>query len=97
MMMKKDPRIYVAGHRGMVGSAIGRELTRQGFTQVIGRTHAELDLMDAVAVRHDIDPTLIASRSMLVQLSTNWDKYAPELMNWQRELLAEEGGAMPPS
>ena len=51
MMMKKDARIYVAGHRGMVGSAIGRELTRQGFTQVIGRTHAELDLMDAVAVR----------------------------------------------
>ena len=51
MMMKKDARIYVAGHRGMVGSAIGRELARQGFTQVMGRTHAELDLLDAGAVR----------------------------------------------
>ena len=51
MMMKKDARIYVAGHRGMVGSAIGRELARQGFTHVAGRTHAELDLLDAGAVR----------------------------------------------
>ncbi len=49
--MKKDARIYVAGHRGMVGSAIGRELARQGFTHVTGRTHAELDLLDAGAVR----------------------------------------------
>ena len=51
MMMKKDARIYVAGHRGMVGSAIGRELARQGFTHVTGRPHAELDLLDAGAVR----------------------------------------------
>ena len=51
MRMKKDARIYVAGHRGMVGSAIGRELARQGFTHVTGRTHAELDLLDAGAVR----------------------------------------------
>ena len=51
MMMKKDARIYVAGHRGLVGSAIGRELARQGFTHVTGRTHAELDLLDAGAVR----------------------------------------------
>jgi GDP-L-fucose synthase len=41
----------VAGHRGLVGSAIWRELQRRGFTRLIGRTHAELDLLDAAAVR----------------------------------------------
>ena len=43
-MMEKDAKIYVAGHRGMVGSAICRELTRQGYTNIITRTHAQLDL-----------------------------------------------------
>ena len=42
--MEKDAKIYVAGHRGMVGSAIVRELTRQGYTNILTRTHAELDL-----------------------------------------------------
>ncbi len=42
--MLKDSKIYVAGHRGMVGSAIVRELQRQGYTNIITRTHAELDL-----------------------------------------------------
>lgn len=42
--MEKDSRIYVAGHRGMVGSAIVRELERQGYTHIITRTHKELDL-----------------------------------------------------
>ena len=42
--MTKDSKIYVAGHRGMVGSAIIRELERQGYTNIITRTHAELDL-----------------------------------------------------
>ncbi|MCM1177384.1 MAG: NAD-dependent epimerase/dehydratase family protein, partial [Bacteroides sp.] len=43
-MMEKDSKIYVAGHRGMVGSAIVRELVRQGYTNIITRTHKELDL-----------------------------------------------------
>ncbi len=47
--MKKDSKIYVAGHRGLAGSAIMRELLRQGYTNLIGRTHAELDLEDAIA------------------------------------------------
>ena len=51
MKMEKSARIYVAGHRGLVGSAIWRELQRQGFKNLIGRTHAELDLLDANAVR----------------------------------------------
>lgn len=42
--MNKSSKIYVAGHRGMVGSAIVRELQRQGYTNIITRTHAELDL-----------------------------------------------------
>ena len=43
-MMEKDAKIYVAGHRGMVGSAIVRELERQGYHNIITRTHKELDL-----------------------------------------------------
>ena len=49
-MMLKDSKIYVAGHRGMVGSAIVRELQRQGYTNIITRTHKELDLCRQEAV-----------------------------------------------
>lgn len=42
--MEKNSKIYVAGHRGMVGSAIVRELKKQGYTNIITRTHKELDL-----------------------------------------------------
>ena len=42
--MEKDAKIYVAGHRGMAGSAIVRELNRLGYTNIITRTHQELDL-----------------------------------------------------
>lgn len=49
-MMQKDSKIYVAGHRGMVGSAIVRELKRQGYTNIITRTHRELDLINQQAV-----------------------------------------------
>lgn len=50
IVMEKNSKIYVAGHRGMVGSAIARELERQGYTNIITRTHAELDLTDQQAV-----------------------------------------------
>ena len=43
-------KIYVAGHRGMVGSAICRELQRQGYTNIVTRTHAQLDLCNQQAV-----------------------------------------------
>ncbi len=49
-MMEKNAKIYVAGHRGMVGSAIVRELQRQGYTNLITRTHSELDLTRQDAV-----------------------------------------------
>ncbi|KAI4450820.1 GDP-L-fucose synthase [Eubacterium plexicaudatum ASF492] len=42
--MNKNDKIFVAGHKGMVGSAIVRELLRQGYTNLVLRTHAELDL-----------------------------------------------------
>ena len=48
--MEKTAKIYVAGHRGMVGSAICRELARQGYQNIITRTHAELDLCRQDAV-----------------------------------------------
>ncbi|MBQ6652781.1 MAG: NAD-dependent epimerase/dehydratase family protein, partial [Prevotella sp.] len=49
-MMEKDSKIYVAGHRGMVGSAIVRELWRQGYDNIITRTHKDLDLCNQQAV-----------------------------------------------
>lgn len=50
-MMRNDSKIYIAGHRGLAGSAIMRELQRQGYTNLVGRAHAELDLEDAAATR----------------------------------------------
>ena len=49
-MMEKSSRIFVAGHRGLVGSAICRELVRRGYTNLVVRTHAELDLTDREGV-----------------------------------------------
>ncbi len=51
MELARDARIFVAGHRGLAGSAIWRELGRRGCTRLIGRSHAELDLLDGGAVR----------------------------------------------
>ena len=48
--MKKKSKIYVSGHRGLVGSAIWKNLEQKGYTNLIGRTSKELDLMDGVAV-----------------------------------------------
>ncbi|MCR4738999.1 MAG: GDP-L-fucose synthase [Lachnospiraceae bacterium] len=53
--MEKDAKIYVAGHRGLVGSAIVRNLKSRGYTNIIGKTHSELDLTDQAAVRAFFD------------------------------------------
>jgi GDP-L-fucose synthase len=50
MEIARNARVYVAGHRGLVGSAIWRELHRLGFTQLIGRSRPELNLLDEQAV-----------------------------------------------
>ncbi len=49
--IEKNDKIYVAGHRGLVGSAIVRSLNRQGYTNIIGRTHKELDLTNQADVK----------------------------------------------
>jgi GDP-L-fucose synthase len=49
-VIARTARIYVAGHRGLVGSSLWRELERRGFSSLIGRSHEELDLLDAAAV-----------------------------------------------
>ena len=53
--MNQESKIYVAGHRGLVGSAIWNNLKAKGYTRLTGRTHAELDLLDAAAVRRFFD------------------------------------------
>ncbi|MEO6884284.1 MAG: GDP-L-fucose synthase [Bacteroidia bacterium] len=50
--MNKDAKIYVAGHRGMVGSAIVRKLQHEGFKNIVTRTSAELDLKNQLTVEH---------------------------------------------
>jgi len=55
--MKINSRIYVAGHLGLVGSAIYRLLKKRGFENLITRTHSELELMDAVAVQNFFEET----------------------------------------
>jgi GDP-L-fucose synthase len=51
MAIARNARIYVAGHRGLVGSAIWRRLSSLGFNALIGKTRSELDLLDPIAVR----------------------------------------------
>ena len=53
--MEKNAKIYVAGHRGLVGSAIWKNLQDKGYTNLIGGTHKELDLLDGMAVRKFFD------------------------------------------
>ena len=55
MTLDKNAKIYVAGHRGLVGSAIWRNLQNRGYTNLIGRTHRELDLTDQLAVKRFFD------------------------------------------
>lgn len=54
-MLQKDSKIYVAGHHGLVGSAIWNNLKSRGYTNLVGRSHKELDLLDSVAVRRFFD------------------------------------------
>lgn len=54
-MLSKDSKIYVAGHRGLVGSAIWENLKARGYSNLVGRTHKELDLLDPVAVKAFFD------------------------------------------
>ena len=55
IMLDKQSKIYVAGHNGLVGSAIWNNLQQRGYTNLVGRSHKELDLTDQVAVRKFFD------------------------------------------
>lgn len=76
--MNKHTKIYIAGHRGLAGSAIVRELQRQGYTNLIFRTHAELDLEDAVATQQFFEQEqpeivfLAAAKVGGIQANTNY-------------------------
>ena len=54
-MLSKESKIYVAGHHGLVGSAIWNNLLQRGYTNLVGRTHKELDLTDQYAVKKFFD------------------------------------------
>ena len=54
-MLDKSSKIYVAGHKGLVGSAIWNNLKSRGYTNLVGRSHKELDLTDQVAVKNFFD------------------------------------------
>ena len=54
-MVEKSAKIYVAGHHGLVGSAIWNNLKAKGYTNLVGRGHKELDLLDGVAVKRFFD------------------------------------------
>ena len=53
--LSKDSKIYIAGHHGLVGSAIWNNLMERGYTRLIGRSHKELDLTDQQAVARFFD------------------------------------------
>lgn len=77
--MEKNAKIYVAGHRGMVGSAIVRELNRQGYTNIITRTHQELDLTRQADVE---DFSRQRNQSMYFWQQPRWAELLQTRMHW---------------
>ena len=75
-MLDKNSKIYVAGHRGLVGSAIWENLLKRGYNNLIGRSHQELDLTDAVAVRNFFDKerpdAVILAAAFVGGIMANW-------------------------
>ena len=55
MALDKNSKIYVAGHHGLVGSAIWNNLLEKGYRNLVGKSHSELDLLDPVAVKNFFD------------------------------------------
>ena len=58
-MLSKDSKIYVAGHRGLVGSAIWNNLEARGYHNLVGRTHHELDLTDYRTFHVSVHPLFV--------------------------------------
>jgi GDP-L-fucose synthase len=85
MSMDKNEAIFVAGHRGMVGSAVHGKLVADGFSRVIGRTHAELDLMDRAAVRsffeHARPSVVVMAAAKVGGILANYEQPVEFLLN----------------
>ena len=62
-MLDKNAKIYIAGHHGLVGSAIWNNLEKRGYHNLVGRSHKELDLTDQYAVEKFFDCLLYTSPS----------------------------------
>lgn len=75
-MLDKNSKIYVAGHRGLVGSAIWKNLQKRGYNNLVGRSHRELDLTDAVAVRKFFDEeqpdAVVLAAAYVGGIMANW-------------------------
>ena len=68
--MKQNDKIYVAGHRGLVGSALLRRLQAGGYTNILRRTHAELDLTEQRAVNEFFEK----EKPEYVFLAVGWNR-----------------------
>jgi len=93
--MEPQSRIYVAGHRGLAGSAIWRELERQGFRHLIGRTRQELNLLEAPAVERfyaEVRPEFVfvaaAKVGGILANSTQPASFLSENLQIQNNLIA---------
>ena len=81
--MNKDSKIYVAGHKGLVGSAIWNNLRERGYSNLVGRTHKELDLLDGVAVKEFFDEerpeAVVLAAAHVGGIMANW-KYRADFI-----------------
>lgn len=83
--MNKDSKIYVAGHKGLVGSAIWNNLQKRGYSNLVGRTHKELDLLDGVAVKDFFDEerpdAVVLAAAHVGGIMANWKYRADFIYN----------------
>lgn len=81
--MNKDSKIYVAGHKGLVGSAIWNNLHERGYSNLVGRTHKELDLLNGVAVKNFFDEeqpkVVVLAAAHVGGIMANW-KYRADFI-----------------
>ena len=81
----KDKKIYVAGHRGLIGSSLVRNLKKRGYTNILGKTHKELDLLDAVRTRDFLESeqpdTIVVAAALVGGIHAN-NTYRSEFI-WQ--------------
>ena len=75
-LLEKNSKIYVAGHHGLVGSAIWKNLQERGYSNLVGKSHQELDLTDAVAVRKFFDEekpdAVVLAAAFVGGIMANW-------------------------